>query len=811
MKIIFISFLLVKQLSTDFCLKTNNDMDIFLNIFQNNINNINQNDIVNQLKSFIKKYFNLQDNNIDKAFNICSNKLFEKTDNIYNYIHLFSYSGKVFSDLGLQTECINKGFSYYLLSFNFDISTSEENKIYEFLEKDKSFVGLCLFNECDELITHLFKKNNTFLNKLYNGTIIKIENNNNEKYVGEPYYTLNELGYIDETIIKKEKTKYKLFIFLFIISISFLGIEILISIIINCGYNLFNDYNKTLSKELNIEEEKEEEEDYLEGITDQNIFSNKSSSQEDKKEKKFNILIKFIIKYFSFFTNIILLSVNKNKYYNSKNMRTISKLKFLSLLLMTFTSYFDVLIKTSSKVFDNDSFFKEFYFIFFKFASFGIDIYICLDGFEVMYKLISYIKANYYEKGYKTITFLGILKFYLYSFYKIFSFIILFFIVNYFNRYYIYIHNADEGRSLYYYYSNEIIVKKNVLEIINPKYILFSYFSKGNKNIDNHLFFSKMSLVFIIEFYSFTLFIIIFYIGNIIKSKIYDYTLLLYIIISYFLTYFFCSNNTFGKDLYTYNKITRNILIVKYPHILFNHYLMGALTGLICFYLKESNSNNSIISDKEKCPFIFCLNFVEFFDYLMQKALKIFTFLGLIIQIMISSTFTLSLFLNNKKNNENNLALNFILSFKILYYYESGLFIFIFCFVTILLFSQEKESKNTGHYNIFNLLDRISFSYANTIYLMTYSYYFFFCLELKLTYQNLWLITFGFFIFFSLENLVLTILFILPSKIVFKSLLDRFIIINKSLLHLEEIRYKSSNKVKNMAINNYKNEDDDSD
>ena len=172
---------------------------------------------------------------------------------------------------------------------------------------------------------------------------------------------------------------------------------------------------------------------------------------------------------------------------------------------------------------------------------------------------------------------------------------------------------------------------------------------------------------------------------------------------------------------------------------------MGALTGLICFYLKESNSNNSIISDKEKCPFIFCLNFIEFFDYLMQKALKIFTILGLFIQIMISSTFSLSLFLNNKKNNENNLSLNFILSFRILYYYESGLFIFIFCFVTILLFSQEKESKNTGHYNIFNLLDRISFSYANTIYLMTYSYYFFFCLELKLTYQNLCLITFGFF------------------------------------------------------------------
>ena len=784
-----------------------------LDILKNSINIENKNDTIKHLESFIKKYFNQKDINIGKAFKRCSNELFKKTNNIYNYLHLISYSGKVFSDLGLQKQCINKGFSFYLLSFNYNITSREENKIYEFLEQNKFYIGICLFNECDELINYLFKKNNTFLNKLFNGTIIKINDNNNDKYIGQPYFTLNELGYIDEILIKKEKAKYYIFIILLFVSISFLGIEIINSIIINCCYNLFNDYNKTLSKELKIENENEneEEEDYLEINNDQILFSNNSSSQKDKKEKLFQKLIKFIIKYFSFSTNIIILVINKNKYYNSENMMTITKLKILSLILITFTSNFDILIKSSSKVFDDYSFYKEIYFAFFKFASFGIDIYICLDGFEVMYKLINYFKKNYYEKGYKTITFLGIFKFYLYSLYKIFGFALLFFVVNYFGRYYIYIHSGNNEKALYYYYVNEIVLKNNILKIMNPKYIFLTYFYKGNKIIDDYIFNSKMTLLFINEFFVFNLFIIIFYIANVLKSKIFDYALLFYIFISYVFTYYICLYSNFEKEVYTYNQITRNILLVKYPHILFNHYLIGAFTGLICFYMKESNNNNSISNDKEKCPFVFCLNLIELFDYIIQKGKKAFICLGLFIQLLISLTFTLSLFLNNKKGNENNLSLNFILSLKIIYYYEPGIFIFIFCFITILLFNQEKESKNIGKYNILNLLYRINFSYAYTIYLMTYSYYCFFNFKFKLTYQNLWLISFGFFIFFSLENLILTILFILPFKIILKILIDRYIIINKSSLHLEEIRYKNNNSINDIVINNDNNDEEDSD
>ena len=210
-------------------------------------------------------------------------------------------------------------------------------------------------------------------------------------------------------------------------------------------------------------------------------------------------------------------------------------------------------------------------------------------------------------------------------------------------------------------------------------------------------------------------------------------------------------------------------------------------------------------------PFSYCLHILVMFDFLIQKLKKVFLFLAFLILIMICCTFTLLLYLNTKNNNDK-LSLDFILSLKIIYYYESGLFIFIFCFITILFFANENESKKIRKYNILNLINRISFSYINTIYLMAYSYFCLFVFQFKLTYQNIFLYTLGLFVFFCIENLILTITFVLPFKIIFKSLLDKYIIINKSSLHLDEIQYNKNNIINNVGINSYNNdEDDDSD
>ena len=133
--------------------------------------------------------------------------------------------------------------------------------------------------------------------------------------------------------------------------------------------------------------------------------------------------------------------------------------------------------------------------------------------------------------------------------------------------------------------------------------------------------------------------------------------------------------------------------------------------------------------------------------------------------------------------------------------YEGGAFTLLFCFIIILLFSQENDPKSTGNHNVLSLIDRISFSYVNTSYLMMYSYYCTFSFQLKLTYQNLWFITCGLFIFFCVENLILTILFILPFKILLKMLLDYTFVLNKSEINLIE-RIKNVGRINNSKGSN---------
>ena len=766
---------------------------IFNPFFGNNLKT--QNSIRDSLLEYLETF-----DGFDKdLFNKCTTNLFNKTGSIENFLHLISYSGKGLSDLGQETSCLRNNFSYYLFSYNYD-GKDDKSKIFTFLNNSIFYTGLCLFNECNDFLSKIFNGySDTLISETKVQQIIYEEQkdckNNLTFCKNKPYYSLNEKGEFDENLTEKEKSKYKLFYILFIITIFIICIEIIISIFIYCGYYLFNN-SKNLTNELYEESDLDEDEDNSEDdVNEKVLYSNSSSSKEKKYESCSQLFIKTLYKYFSFFTNIIILTMRKSKFFNNKNLETIIKLRLLTLILITFSTNFDIYIKLPSKGFYNDFLYKQIYFIFLKFASFGLDMYICLDGFEVMYKLMNYFKKNFFDRGKKTITFLGIFKFYLFSVYKIIGYIILFLITKYFNRYYIYMHN---GGTLYSFYSNNINNNKNIFQIFNPKYTIFSYLPINGQYDFNFLFNSKMSLLFINEFYAFTFLLIIFYIGNILKTKIFDYAIIVIILISYAFSFVldYLKNNQ-DEKLYNYNQIIRNISLIKFPNVLFNHYLIGAFTGLTCFYLKDSNGNNSMINEPDKCPFNFCLKIIELFDYLVQKGRKIWIVLSFIIQFMICSAFTI--IINLKKNSK--FPLEFETTLKAFYYYESGLFILLFCF-NILFFANDNNSKNYDNYNILNLFYQINFSYVNTIYLLMYSYYCFFGFQLKLTYQNLWLITLGLFVFFSIENLIITIIFIMPFKFIFKTLLDNYLVINPSSLSIDEIKINSIKKINNSGFSN---------
>ena len=54
------------------------------------------------------------------------------------------------------------------------------------------------------------------------------------------------------------------------------------------------------------------------------------------------------------------------------------------------------------------------------------------------------------------------------------------------------------------------------------------------------------------------------------------------------------------------------------------------------------------MTEPEKCPFRFCLNAIELFDYLIQKGRRIWMSLSFIIQILLSSTFTIIININDQ-------------------------------------------------------------------------------------------------------------------------------------------------------------------
>ena len=758
----------------------------------------NKDDIRASLNNYLKDAFINYNKISDFTFNKCFDELFEINNGLYKFIYSISYSGKNFSDLGNEYSCSQQGFSYYLLSYDYNYKNDLKNyisKIFEFFDKKHFYIGICLPDECDELLKGLF--HDYIRNDIYNVKIKKINDSNTDSDEYSPYYSLNEKGYPDENKIAVEKRKYYAFLVIFIFCMIIFGLETLISGLFFLMPNILNKGQFLDFKLIEGNYNENEDEDITERtdseFVEKVIFNNPSFSKE--RETYYEIAMKILYKYFSLSNNILILTLRKSLFYNNRNLEIIYKIKIFCLILITFSTNFDVFIQLPSRNFFDELFYKEIYFFFIKISSFGLDMYICLEGFEVLFKFMSYYKKYFFDVGKKTMSFIGFIKFYLFSLYKIISYIIIFFVLIFFSRYYIYMHY---GGKLYSYYADNIN-NENILKIFNPKYSIFSYFFDKDENNDEFLMKSKMSLLFINEFYFFTITIIIFYLGIRFKSKIFDSIILIILLISFCLSYLCDFIDGDRYDKYNYNKITQNISLVKYPHILFNHYLIGAFSGIICFYLRDfSKNNNVMMNEQEYSPFNILLWAIEFFDYLNQKGRKIAILISIIIQLLLCLFYFILINLDNKGKEKKDyiISINLTSSIKVLFYYESGVFIFCFCVITILLFIKNLDKKIRDKYSILYLLYQINFTFVNTVYLLMFTYYCYYETHFKLSYQNLWLSTFGFFFIFCLENLIITIILVLPFKMLFKNLLEKFFVLENSNA-MQEFRYKSYNTLNN--------------
>jgi hypothetical protein len=436
------------------------------------------------------------------------------------------------------------------------------------------------------------------------------------------------------------------------------------------------------------------------------------------------------------------------------------------MILITFINNFEVLIKIPSKNFFYEPFYKNYSFFILKYASFGVDAWVCLDGFETAYKLIHFYKKYVFLKNKSSMNFRTIIKFYFYSFYKIISFFFFFFIINYFNKYFIY---SNTKGPLFEYYSNHIYNDKvdnhDLFLFLLPGYTFYySYFSK--RSIFEKTIISKFSLLIINEFYVFTLFVFIFYISNQLKSKIFDYLILIISTILYLLNYLICQFDE--KNIYySYKLVLDNFLTVRYPHIIFYYFFLGAMAGLTCYYYKDSFLNNSLINENENLPFNFCFSIINFFNYLAQSGRLFCLVVIFALQLIICFSFTFF------TEYYQSIYIPFNTIQKIVLCYETGLFLALFCLIIIILFfiRNDNENKSANYSSLFILIERTNFTFFNCINLLLYTYNCMINFQLKLSFQNLWIITFGIFVVACFENLMLTLVFVFFFKVINKKVI----------------------------------------
>lgn len=796
MKIKFIIFTLFKlvSLNTDIFelfnqLNSKNDEEfnninnnIFKNYFENSYGLYEKPEIhldleyIIQLSILVYKYTNLEIANKMPELETCVNEVNGDKNGTKNYLNIVAYSGKDISDLGLEDECLRADFSYFLVVYglpkNLYPQFKNQNNSFMFFQQDTFFTGLCLPKECAPII-------NFFFNETLNPAFFTYLRNNLNFSTARVYEvgSLNltrkknaEITYDDEGGYSEKKTydekkKNLVFKIFFGFVIAMLSFQLLVGIIF---YYFCRTVDKTREFKKEIENEENNEEEVEDGSNQ--IFEDLNQKEEKKIKSCDNNFSKFLRNYFSLFKNMKILLKKKNKYYDSTNLGVITFFRILSMLLLTFINNFEVLIKIPSKLFFYESNYTNYTTVFLKLTSFSVDIWICLDGFEMMYKLITFYKKYIYNnQNHKIFSYICI--FFLCSLYKIFSFFIIFFIVNYMNKHFI--HLLTEN-TLFEYYCNHIY-NKNLNDEALFKYLIPGYsfyFSYKNKiSIFDNLYISKFSLLIINEFYAYIFLLLFFYLSVIIKSIIFDYSILILNFGLYFANNWIISFAD-NKQYYSYKLAIDNFFTTRYPHIIFVFFFLGAMAALTCFYYKDSFLSDSICNEQNKYPFRFCYKSIRFFDCLMQKGRKLWVFFFFLIQVGISLSFYFLVLGNNDK-----IYIPLELPQRIVACYESGIFVLLFCIILILIIfiRSENEEKEINKSTIINLIERTNFVFFHTINLLMYTFYCFFNFQVKYNIQNLFIVAFGLFFVVCFLNIILTLAFVLPLKVANKNIIKMYL------------------------------------
>ena len=801
-----------------------------------------------------------------KSFLKCGNHIFQEYMN-KSYTEFYTYiesSGKGMNDFGNEHYCITGTYNenktnYYLLYAyleNADQMTNYEDKILiNFLDQRCFYLGVCIPKQCGEFL-YEFLEEKQILDFMY--TYLSLNN-----------FSLNIIPNYEDNDDYKDKDKEQRILGDFI-NYSFYAL-ILFKLFFSFirSFSIFKDYEANYLNNENNDNlnNKAPIDTYFQFIY------GKSVKEEDNLynpfhdyEKNYPFHLR-LIKSLDLIDNIKLIFTISNKYYNSCCIKKINFLKIIALIMSISLKLMISQVEIPSKSFLVNNFYTYGLFFIIKICIFSSVFWIILDAMTAGFKLMSFLKKKIRISKDNELSFGSFAQFCLLLIPKIFLFIICFFVFHIYSNKIIYslTDQYHRGPFMVYNYTNydsQYSLRNNgsfghMLKSIVPIYINYidyfieddpnsnktiKYYGNGAlnpSNATNHTFYNYYLFrykipspfltntelfinIYLNEFVLFFLMLIVAYISYRIKSKVFDYSILIINLILYIIPALNLTKYIIDKEeKYTLLYILGQNFSEKYTHYFINFYYFGFMIGVMLFYHNEfnykkiykrntssiniinsyssHNSNEDTVSSFEdnsnisSLPFSFCNDWIIILDNCHRRIKCVVFFVSLGFIILISSSFNLIQRFYNLNENEQkeyqekgidddliikvpNIGENSLIRFIFLYEKNlCGIFFFI-CLMMFIVLPSESFINKFCNLNCFTFFDRISFSSFCTFNFFVYAAFCVFYLDFKLMITSIILNSIGIFLLLLIINIAIVCIFELPIRMIIKSYMNKNLI-----------------------------------
>ena len=567
-----------------------------------------------------------------KDIDICVESITKsfRNDSDFFYKYLL-YSGSSLNKIGNEKKCVKNNLTYILVEMNSNLDTintilkyyieegakntikiNNEVQFFElngFIENNKFYLGLCLWEKCTNFYEKFFQDENDTL----------------KSYLGENGYMADNWTFY---IHKERNSEYNYSMIISIILISFItSVRLFLCLSRYCTeknkrkeenlygshtlatspnniqlykQNIANqedlsyDNSDIIKDSYNIIDEKNEKDQY-DDLNKAKYISNESNIRSTRRsiiKTEKTQAEKFLEQYeYINFDNLYQL---ETKSFNSKKLEAICGLKFFLLFFISFynvyTTFYIVKWNTPGSI----SFYKSLLHILLaKLSKMSFRIWIFFDGFQWCFKLLSYIDKLKNDN----VKFKHIMIFNINLIEKIIVFIMIFFIFIYQMQY---IGDAFFLTSSFYKHIQQFTEIKCYK---NPLYILILPILGFTEKIGHYHKCFNFIYILVNEFYTIIICSILFFLFFKFRSKKLEYFFLFLFFISIIMIYVFIQYYAIKGDDVPY--IKRYVLGEDYSlkciPFLFHYFFIGCISGIIYYYSTLMNLNFEKYNIFENC------------------------------------------------------------------------------------------------------------------------------------------------------------------------------------------------------------------